>query len=145
MSATPQPALIHIQERIMEMTAILHQLLNAPLHRFDERLHSRIPNKQGIYAIYRLDGAGPVVIRAGRTKTASGGLLQRIYRNQYQGQQDGNLRAQLTNSGICSDRTIAKLWMKRNAAVRFLVIENNTTRMWAEYFMLSILQPVYCD
>jgi hypothetical protein len=72
-------------------------------------------------------------------------LLQRIYRNQYQGQQDGNLRAQLTNSGICPDKTIAKMWMKRNAAVRFLVIEDNATRMWAEYFMLSILKPAYCD
>jgi hypothetical protein len=55
MSAMPQPAVCQLQPQITEMTSILHQLLNAPLCRFDERLHSRIPNKHGIYVIYRLD------------------------------------------------------------------------------------------
>jgi len=40
---------------------------------------------------------------------------------------------------------MAKLWMKHKAAVRFLIIEDDEIRKWAEYFMLSILQPEHCD
>jgi hypothetical protein len=61
------------------------------------------------------------------------------------GQQPGNLRSQLVQSGTCSDIKMAKLWMKHKAAVRFLIIEDDEIRKWAEYFMLSILQPEHCD
>lgn len=144
MPATPQ-LIVPLPHRLQELTDILNQLLNAPLLRFDERLHSQMPDKHGIYAIYRMDLPEPTVIRAGRTKKAVGGLRQRVYRNQYQGDQDGNLRAQLVRSGVCSDTEVAKTWIQRNAAVRFSAIEDDQLRKWAEYFMLSLLRPEYCD
>lgn len=126
------------------MPTIVSRLLQAPLNRFDGTLHSRIPDQHGIYAIYRIDTNDHEVIRAGRTKFGADGLLQRIYRNQYVGQQEGNLRAQLVESGFCPDKGLAKTWMQRNAAIRFLVVEDDATRTWAEYFMLSVLRPRFC-
>lgn len=133
------------QRNIEELIGILKNLLNSPLLRFDDKLRSNLPDKHGIYVIYRTNKPEPVIIRAGRTKTAAEGLRQRIYRSHYMGNRDGNLRAQLVRGGVCPVMLDTKPWIQRNAAVRFLVIEDNELRKWAEYFMLSILRPEYCD
>lgn len=57
----------------------------------------------------------------------------------------GNLRAQLVRKGVCPAMLNAKLWIQRNAVVRFLVIEDDELRKWAEYFLLSVLRLEYCD
>jgi hypothetical protein len=143
--STPQLSPTLSQQHVDELTAILNNLLNAPLFRFDAKLRASLPDKQGIYVFYRMDVGEPLVIRAGRTKTAAEGLRQRIYRSHYMGNRSGNLRAQLVRGGVCPDMEATKPWIQKNAAVRLLVIEDDGLRKWAEYFMLSVLRPEYCD
>jgi hypothetical protein len=143
--STPQTNISLLQSHVDELTAVLCGLLNAPLLRFDDRLRSKLPDKHGIYVIYRIDTPEPIIIRAGRTKTAVEGLRQRIYRSHFMGNRHGNIRAQLVRGGVCPDVIATKSWIQTNAAVRFLVIEDDEQRKWAEHFMLSVLRPEYCD
>src|SRR5262245_31264752 len=103
MMATRQVSFSFLQLRIAELSGVLNELLHAPLIRFDTQLRSNLPDKQGIYVIYRTDAPEPIIIRAGRTKTAAEGLRQRIYRSHYMGNRKGNLRAQLVGDGVCPD------------------------------------------
>ena len=63
--------------------------------------------KPGIYRIFDV-GEPHETVRAGRTKTAAGGLRQRVYQNHLMGDQKGNLRAQLVAGGVCADLEGAK-------------------------------------
>jgi hypothetical protein len=143
--STPQLSFSLRQQRVEELTNILNALLNAPLLRFDDRLHSTLPDRHGIYVLYRIDTPEMIILRAGRTKTAEGGLRQRIYRNHFMGNRQGNIRAQLVRGGVCPAMEATKPWLQRNAAVRVFVIEDDDLRKWAEHFMLSMLRPEYCD
>ena len=120
----------------------LDQLLASPFFRFDDKLHSSIPEKPGIYRIF-LKSSGET-IRAGST-VKSDSLLQRIYQNHLMGNQQGNIRAQLIKSGLCDDLSDAKTYLKENCMVQWLVIENPNDRKWAEHFMLSVLRPRFSD
>jgi len=70
-----------LAERLQRSQRALDQLLLASKVPFDERLHGRLPNEQGIYAIYVGDARDGEVLRADRTKEGQGGLQQRVYRN----------------------------------------------------------------
>ena len=61
------------------------------------------------------------------------------------GNQDGNLRAQLVSSGECSDMEHAKNWIRENCSVRYLEIDDSSTRANLEHFMLAVLEPKFCD
>ncbi len=61
------------------------------------------------------------------------------------GNQKGNLRQQLVADGTCPDISRAKTWMRDNCVVQYAVIQNDEARRWAEYFVLSVLRPMYCD
>ncbi len=39
----------------------------------------------------------------------------------------------------------AKEFLREDCQVQVLVIPDETERKWAEYFMLSVLRPVYSD
>ena len=82
-----------LTERMKECERILHDLLSAPKLPFDEALRSQLPEQPGIYAIYVKAAPPGKVLRAGRTKSALGGLRQRIYQNHLMGNQLGNLRS----------------------------------------------------
>ena len=84
-------------------------------------------------------------MRAGKTKTAAGGLRQRVYRNHYMGDQTRNLRAQLVQQGMCKSMEDTKPWIRSNCVVQYAIIEDDATRPWVEYMMLAVLQPKYCD
>ncbi len=132
-------------ERLDQEKWLLDDLLAVPEVPFDERLHGRLPQSPGIYVI-KIRGTKPgQYLRAGRTKRAGEGLLQRVYRNHLHGHQSGNLRSQLVRSGWCESLDAAKKWMRENCTVQFLVIQDERERRWAEYFMLSILRPEFCD
>lgn len=76
-----------------------------------------MPEEPGIYRISNpLDPA--TTIRAGRTKTAAGGLRQRVYQNHLMGAQAGNLRAQLITDGVCPDHLSAKRYIRDTLAVQ---------------------------
>lgn len=122
----------------------LTRLLSSPAIRFDDRCRSKLPAAHGIYRIF--DPRKPEeTIRAGRTKSAAGGLRQRVYQNHLMGTQPGNLRAQLVADGICADLASAKRYVQENLAVQILAAENAEERIWLEHFVLGVLQPRYCD
>ena len=88
-----------IRRRLHALESELAQLLNSPAIRFDDRCRSALPEAPGIYRIF--DPTTPEqTVRAGRTKTAAGGLRQRVYQNHLMGNQAGNLRAQLVAGGV---------------------------------------------
>jgi len=134
-----------VHGRIHECQQVLEQLLTAPKVAFDDQIRSRLPTEHGLYAIYRRDSVDGDVLRAGRTKTAGGGLRQRIYQNHLMGNQQGNLRRQLVADGTCTDLEDAKAWIQQNCMVQFTCVRDDRLRSWAEYFMLSILRPKHCD
>lgn len=110
-------------QRTAQLTAILAQLLNSPRVPFDDRLHAVLPTRPGIYAIYEKTAPAGEVLRAGRTKTAAGGLHQRIYQNHLHGNQSGNLRQQLVSKGVCAEISETKSWICANCVVQFTVVE----------------------
>jgi hypothetical protein len=132
------------KRRMAEGEAVLFQLLNCHGVAFNEHLRGRLPESHGIYAIYAKNAAPGDVLRAGRTKTAAGGLRQRIYQNHFQGDQQGNLRSQLVQQCVCKSMEETKPWIRANCLVQYAVIENDAMRMWAENLMLAVLRPKYC-
>lgn len=132
-------------ERKAQVECLLIQLLNSPLVSFDEQLRGRLPESHGMYAIYQKNAGPGEVLRAGRTKTAAGGLRQRIYQNHFHGDQRGNLRSQLVQQAVCKRMEDTKSWIRTNCAVQYVVIENDEIRRWAEYTMLAVMRPKYCD
>ena len=129
---------------ISNLRRYLVALVSAPRIDFDGNLRASLPSQPGIYRITHRDFP-ETTIRAGRTKTAKQGLKQRVYKNHFQGDQPGNLGAQLVRRGECADLSAAKDHMRANFQVQVLVIEDSITRARAEYFMLSVLAPKYWD
>lgn len=132
-------------ERLTQLEAVVRQLLSGTALVFDERLHGLLPEQHGIYVIYAKSAKPGDVLRVGKTKTAAGGLRQRIYRNHFMGNQTGNLRSQLVQEGVCKTMEETKPWIRSNCVVQYVVIEDDEMRKWAEYMMLAVLQPKYCD
>ncbi|MFA4964865.1 MAG: hypothetical protein WC709_04410 [Thermoleophilia bacterium] len=120
--------------RLARLEGDLERLLSAPVLRFDERCRSSLPEDHGIYRIF--DPLRPhVTVRAGRTKTAAGGLRQRVYQNHLMGDQRGNLCPQLVRAGLCSDLGAAKQYVRSTLALHYLVVHDPDERTWLEYFM----------
>jgi hypothetical protein len=132
-------------ERLAELEPTVRQLLSSTALAFDERLHVLLPEQHGIYVIYAKSAIPGDVLRAGKTRTAAGGLRQRIYRNHFMGNQPGNLRSQLVQQGVCKGMEDTKPWIRANCVVQYAVIEDDDMRTWAEYMMLAVLRPKYCD
>jgi hypothetical protein len=139
-SGTPEG----IASRLHALESSLARLLTSPVIRFDDRCRSALPEAHGIYRIFDPSKSDETV-RAGRTKTAAGGLRQRVYQNHLMGNQAGNLRAQLVAGGVCADLDAAKRLIRDSLAVQVLVFEDDQERAWLEHFMLGVLQPRYCD
>jgi hypothetical protein len=134
-----------MQARIDTNLAFLNALLEAPGLPFDSKLRSLLPNLPGVYRIFETGADQSSTIRAGRTKSAGDGLRQRVYGNHLMDNQPGNVKAQLVASGRCADLNAAKEFLRSRCRNQVLVIEDNNQRKWAEHFMLSILQPDYCN
>lgn len=131
------------QRTLRELERALARLLSGSALRFDDRIRSGLPESDGVYRIF--DPAVPNrTLRAGRTKSAAGGLRQRIYHH-LMGNQQGNLRAQLVSGGTCADMESAKAFIREKLAVQVLVVEDDVERIWVEHFVLSVLRPTYCD
>lgn len=96
-----------------------HLVESLPL-RFDRHLRSALPRAHGTYRIF--DPAEPTeTVRAGRTKTAVGGLRQRVYQNHLMATQSGNLRAQLVADGACHTLEAAKRYVRDRLIVQVLI------------------------
>ncbi len=134
----------HLTERMRAMEAQLVKLLGSRPIPFDDDVRGTLPEVHGIYRIFDPRNALQT-IRAGRTKTAAGGLRQRVYQNHLMGDQAGNLRAQLVAGGTCTDLEAAKRFVRESLAVQVLAVEDDEDRAWLEHFMLGVLRPRYCD
>ncbi len=134
-----------IESRIADGKEVVERLLAAPVLRFDPNLRAHLPVAHGIYRIFEVEADPALTLRAGRTKSAAEGLRQRIYQNHYQGDQAGNIRAQLVRAGRCPSSYAAKEFLRESCAVQFLVIEDEEERKWAEHFMLAVLRPDESD
>ena len=133
-----------IKSRLRTLESQLECLLNSPAIKLDDRCRGALPEAPGIYRIF--DPKLPdQTIRAGRTKTAAGGLRQRVYQNHLMGNQAGNLRAQLVADRVCGDLDVAKRVIRDSFVVQVLVVEDSEGRTWLEHFMLGVLRPRYCD
>lgn len=133
------------EARIGQEKDVLARLLSSSKVFFDEKLWASLPEQQGLYLICRKEDTPGETLRAGRTKTAIGGLRQRVYQNHFMGTQKGNLRQQLVQGGLCGTLGETKDWIRKNCYVTFLVVEDESLRARAEHFMLSILRPRFCD
>src|SRR6266853_4345883 len=131
-----------IGERLRALELQLLQLIQSSVINFDDRCRSALPESPGIYRIFDLTKPNET-IRAGRTKTAAGGLRQRVYQNHLMGNQSGNLRAQLVAGGECPDHESAKLLIRERLGVQILVVEDAEERARLEHFMLGVLWPRY--
>ena len=130
--------------RIARARQLLLEMIGSSGFRFDEQLRSKLPGKQGIYRIFA-ESEPDITLRAGRTKTAAGGLRQRVYNNHFMGDQQGNFRQQMVDSGRCANLEAAKQFLKDNCRVQLVVIDDAEERKWIEHFILSILRPIHCD
>lgn len=140
--AAPFPE--NIASNMRELEAHLSRLLAAPVIKFDRGCCGALPETHGVYRIFHPD-LPAVTIRAGRTKTAAGGLRQRVYKNHLMGDQPGNLPAQLVGGGVCISQEAAKEYIRGSLVVQFLEVNDSKERTWLEHFMLGVLQPQYCD
>ena len=130
--------------RIAHAVQLLQEMMQSSGLRFDSHLRSRLPGEHGIYRIY--DERQPnITLRAGRTKTAAGGLRQRVYSNHFMGDQEGNFRQQMVDCGRCANLGSAKQFLKDHCRVQLVVINDAEERKWIEHFILSILRPIHCD
>jgi hypothetical protein len=127
----------YLHETTKLLIAKLDPLLKQEKRSYAEATPALFPNEPGVYVIT----SGWDVMRAGKTTS----LRQRLYSNHLMGDQPGNLRAQLVRSGMCSDLVSAKAWIRANCTVQFLVIEDEAERSQIEHFMLSVVQPKFCD
>src|SRR5262250_2272988 len=126
-----------ITDRLRYLESQLLKLLHSQLIRFDERCRNALPQERGIYRIFDPQRENETV-RAGRTKTAAGGLRQRIYQNHLMGNQPGNLRAQLVSGCECADLEAAKRYMRDHLVIQILVVADAEERAWLEHFMLGV-------
>jgi hypothetical protein len=127
-----------MDERIESHKKRLYKLLLSDRHGFAGATPSDFPLTPGIYAIR----AGSEILRAGKT---SASLRQRLYTNHLMGSQAGNLPAQLVKGGVVKDLQEAKSWIRANCVASWLEIPDPVERSFMEHFMLSVVQPRFCD
>lgn len=140
---SPELAVNKIQERVDKMRSTVETLSASPEFAFDQSLRKRLPEAHGLYIIQLIHT--PEIIRAGRTKTAKGGLRQRVYQNHFMGNQKGNLRRQLMASGQCHSLEEAKSWLREHCITHVVIVEDDEERRWTEHFMLAVLRPRFSD
>jgi hypothetical protein len=133
-----------ISARKGECENILQRLLSAPPSAFDESLESKLPTRQGIYAISRKNAPPGQYLHVGRTKTA--GLHGRILRQHLRGGGKGaesDLLQKVQDQRFATDRDGAGRWIREKCLVQWVVEEDAGLRTWAEHYVLSVLRPIW--
>jgi len=82
----------NIEKHVNDGRQVIIEVMKASKYSFQDVTPSVLPSGPGIYVITTDNGE---ILRAGKTKV----LCQRIYQNHLMGDQSGNLRSQLVNTG----------------------------------------------
>src|ERR1035438_755117 len=99
-----------VQGHISGLTKEVARLLDQTPISYRNVKPSSFPETKGIYVTTLLEGE---VLRAGKTGGGNATLRQRLYSNHPMGNQAGNLRTQLVDSGQCADMEEARIGLKR--------------------------------
>jgi hypothetical protein len=133
-----------LEEHRMQCSGLLERLLAAPAFGFDERLRSRLPAKHGLYVIK--DGPKGECLHAGKSPKAKAGLRSRVWDQHYCGGDKKRGSSDLVQKVMDkrqASREDAKLWIRNNCLVQWVVEEDAPARTWSEHYILSVLQPLW--
>jgi hypothetical protein len=133
------------EQRRNQCAAILQRLLAAPAYSFDDRLRSQLPAQHGLYVIAQKNSPQCQYLHAGESPRA--GLRERIWTQHYCGGDAKRGSSDLIQKVMDNHRLgrpDAKLWVRENCIVQWLVLEDDDVlRCWAEHYMLSLLRPIW--
>lgn len=132
-----------MKKRLRTYRLLLRQLIQAKIMPFDSRLWTSLPNTHGVYRI--LLSRHKSTLYVGRTKTAEGGLKQRIYRNHLMGTQKGNIKGYLLEDHLVQDLQGAKQYLRKHCAVQIVQIRKPRSRKWFEHFAIAMLRPRFSE
>jgi hypothetical protein len=130
-----------VSEHQRKLEGILQALLAARDYPLGKSVKAELPTKPGLYAISRNNGGPGEYLHAGVAK--GGGLQRRIWTDHFQVGGKGTVSDLI---GIVMkerkiDRAAAGKWMGENCRVRWVQVEDPELLMWAEDYILSMLQP----
>jgi hypothetical protein len=131
------------EKRKSECENMLFALVSSSSFDVDEHLSARMPaNTGGVYLIARRGEMGQY-LWAGKSKD----LRRRVCNDHRLGGGDrarSDLIQIVIDRGMVSTRTDAQSWIRTNCTVQWLVVADPALRGWAEHYVLSITQPIWC-
>ena len=127
---------------LAELNGLVDQLQHANLIDFIPGNIDHVPDRAGLYAIYRR--TDNVCLHAGKTRTRT--LRHRLY-NQHRTQGGISARSDLIqkvqDQNLAGNRASAVAWIDENCAVKCIVVEDDNLRGQAELVMLDRLRPIW--
>lgn len=134
--------------RKIECEQVLNNLMNSPAVAFtDPKLQVALPKTHGVYAISQANPTGKEeFLHAGKTKDGCSGLRGRIWEQHYKtGGSAGDLIEKVIKWQRVNSRREAQEFIRSHCKVRWLVIDNEILRGWAEHYILAVLRPIWCS
>lgn len=127
-------------EKIYDLTKWLDEIVDTDPIGFDILKPSSIPTEGGVYFISDSSHKKEEIVYVG----LSGNLRQRIYTNQFQGDESGSqIKKAVIDHGRAKTWESAKEYLKENCGVRFGVVPDFRERQIREGFAIAILKPEF--
>ncbi len=121
---------------------MLEELLTSNPIRFDQRLHSSLPNKSGVYRIFEIISQDFKSVYVGKSVD----LQNRIHGNHLMGNRRGStLKRKLIENNIFLDEEAVKNYLKHKCLVQYILVPDDCTLNGFEHFAIAILQPKIND
>lgn len=116
----------------------LVELLSADAVHFSSLTPSKVPKEPGVYIISAMLGEDEIPYYIGRTKN----LSQRIYNHHLMGPlSNARLKKYLIESGEVSNSATAKVFIRNNCQVRWVIQEGHRERGAIEGYATGVLFP----
>lgn len=129
-----------VSERQGGLEDILLTLLVARDYPFDECLEKQLPTKPGLYAISRKNGGPGEYLHAGMAASKTG-LQGRVWGQHYKIGGAASDLIENVKKRRKTDPPAARQWIRENCRVRWVEVEGPELLLWAEDYILSVLQP----
>ena len=121
----------YVETKLLEMQSMESMM-------FSVLTPSMIPEKEGVYCIYHIDGGVPLYV--GRTKN----LRQRLYNNHLMGPlTNARLKKYLIDDGVVDNLDSAKEYIRKNCCFRWVIEPEMRVRGALEGYMTGVLFPRY--